>query len=403
VISLHDIEAARETIRGIAVETPCLPCQPFALALGLDLVFKHETLQLTGSFKVRGALNKIRSLSPREAEAGVITASAGNHAQGVAFAARREGIPALVVMPVTTPLVKIENTERLGARVLLHGETFGESHEEAWRLCRERRLTFIHPFDDELVIAGQGTIGLEILEQVPDVEAVVVPIGGGGLISGVAAAIKESRPAVRVYGVQTEAAPAMAESVRAGHRVEVPTRRSVAEGISVKQPGTITLECVRRWVDGIEVVSEDEIRAAIVDLIESGKVVAEGAAAAALAALRGGRLPELRGRKVAALLSGANIDVHLLSRIIDRSLVEHHRLVRFRTHVSDRPGALADLLNGIAAAGGNVVAIEHDRVFKHAGFWEAEVVVTLETRNAQHVADLERSLAQRGYDIEPLD
>jgi threonine dehydratase len=403
VISLHDIETARAAIRGVVVETPCISCMPFSRELGLDLWFKHETLQLTGSFKVRGALHKVRSLSPREAEAGVITASAGNHAQGVAFAAQREGIPAQVVMPVTTPLLKIENTRRLGARVLLHGETFGEAHEEAWRVCRERQLVFVPPFDDEQVIAGQGTIGLELLEQVPGLEAVIVPIGGGGLIAGIALALKESRPEVRVYGVQTEAAPAMAESVRAGHRVEVPTRRSVAEGISVKQPGELTYEQVRRYVDGIEVVSEDEIRTAIVDLIESGKVVAEGAAAATLAALRGGRLAELRGRRVVALLSGANIDIHLLSRLIDRSLVEHHRLVRFRTHVTDRPGALADLLSGIASAGGNVVAIEHDRVFKDAGFWEAEVEVTLETRNAQHIGELERSLAQRGYEIEPLD
>src|ERR1700730_4000352 len=289
VISLHDIETARATIRGVAVETPCMPCISFSPELGLDLWFKHETLQHTGSFKVRGALHKVRSLSPREAEAGVITASAGNHAQGVAFAAQREGIPAQVVMPVTTPLLKIENTRRLGARVLLRGETSGEAHEEAWRVCRERQLVFVPPFDDEQVIAGQGTIGLELLEQVPGLEAVIVPIGGGGLIAGIALSLKESRPEVRVYGVQTEAAPAMAESVRAGHRVEVPTRRSVAEGISVKQPGELTYEL--------------------------GRGVAEGAAAAALAALRGGRLGELRGRRVVALLSGANIDIHLLSRI----------------------------------------------------------------------------------------
>ncbi|MDP9122703.1 MAG: threonine ammonia-lyase [Acidobacteriota bacterium] len=403
MIGRSEIEAARASIRDLVPETPCLHSQAFSRELGVDAFFKYETLQLTGSFKVRGALNKIRSLSAAEVRGGVITASAGNHAQGVAWSASQVGVPATIVMPVTTPLIKVDNTERLGGRVVLSGETFNEAFEEAMRRCGEERLSFVHPFDDEQVIAGQGTVGLEILERVPDVEAVIVPVGGGGLIAGIATAIKLARPEVKVYGVQSEAAPAMTESFRAGRLVPHETVRSVAEGIVVKQPGQLTFDSIRRYVDDIQTVSEDEIRSAIVSVIETGKTIAEGAAAAVVAAMQGGRFPDTRGGKVVMVLSGANLDIHLLARIIDRSLVEHHRLVRFKTHVTDRPGALADLLRGIAGSGGNVVRIQHDRIWKHAGFWEAEVELTLETRNAAHIEELRRTLAQRGYEVERLD
>lgn len=403
MITTRDIEEARQRIQGVVKTTPCLMSRTFSNELRANTWFKYETLQLTGSFKVRGATNKIRCLEPAELEAGVITASAGNHAQGVAFSAAQTGTQATIVMPVTTPLVKVENTERLGGRVVLAGETFDEAYQEACRLQRERGLTFVHPFDDPQVIAGQGTIGLEILEQTPEVEAVIVPIGGGGLISGIATAIKEKRPNVRIYGVQTLAAPAMAESFRAGELVDRPSERSVAEGISVKRPGAITFEHVRRYVDDIETVSEDEIRAAIVRLLETGKTLTEGAAAVTLAAMASHRFPYTEGRNVVLVLSGGNIDIHLLSRIIDRSLVENHRLVRFRTHVHDRPGALSDLLRIIAQGGGNVVRIQHDRVFKHAGFWEAEVEITLETRNAGHIEELHQILRRDGYDVQRLD
>lgn len=403
LIVLQEIQAARAAIRGVAANTPCLRSLVFSTELGGDTYFKYETLQPTGSFKVRGAYNKIRSLSASEVAKGVITASAGNHAQGVALAGRLVGAPVTVVMPVITPLVKIASTERLGGRVVLAGESFDDAYDEAMRRCRAEGMTFVHPFDDPQVIAGQGTIGLEVLEQVPQAEAVVVPVGGGGLIAGIATAIKETRPAVRVYGVQTEAAPALAESFRAGRLVERAGERSVADGIAVKRPGELPFAHIQRYVDGIETVGEEQIRAAVVDLLEMGKTVAEGAAAAVLAALRAERFPGLRGGSAVLILSGANIDVHLLSRIIERSLVEHHRLARFRTHVTDRPGALADLLRGIAEAGGNVVRIQHDRVFKHAGFWEAEVQVTLETRNEEHVEELQRTLARQGFDVERLD
>jgi len=400
VIGLQDIEQARRRIGEVVTETPCLPSGTFSRQLGIHVHFKYETLQLTGSFKVRGAFNKISSLPRSQVEQGVITASAGNHAQGVAFSASQAGVPSTIVMPKTTPLIKIENTRRLGGRVVLAGEVFDEACDEARRLEAEKGLVFVHPFDDEQVIAGQGTIGLEILEQAPETEVVVVPIGGGGLIAGVAAAVKERKPSVKVYGVQTEAAPAMAESFRAGRIVTLPASRSVADGIAVKRPGELTFEYVRRYVDDVVTVSEEEIRLAVIRLLETGKTATEGAAAAAFAAVAGHRIPDLAGRHVVMVLSGANIDLALLARLIDRSLVESHRLVRFRTRVPDRPGGLADMLQVIAHHGGNVLRIQHDRVFMPAGLWEAQIDVTLETRNEEHIEELHQSLMAGGYEVE---
>jgi len=402
MITLKDVEEARARIGGIVQPTPCLRSWAFSEELGAHAWFKYETLQLTGSFKVRGAYNKIAGLPADEVRRGVITASAGNHAQGVAFSATQAGVPSIIVMPVTTPLIKIENTRRLGGEVVLAGEIFDEAYQEARRLERERGLVFVHPFDDEQVMAGQGTIGLEILEQTPEVEVVVVPIGGGGLISGIATAIKAKRPSVRIYGVQTAAAPAMAESFQAGQIRVCPAERSVADGIAVKTPGEHTFEHIRRSVDAVVTVSEDEIRAAMVRLVETGKTVTEGAAAVTLAAMAAHRIPDVAGRHVVMLLSGANVDVALLARIIDRYLVESRRLVRVRTHVPDRPGALAELLQVIGRHGGNVVRIQHDRVFMHAGFWEAQVDVTLETRNAGHIDELRQALHEKQYEVELL-
>lgn len=403
MIDLKDIEEARTRIREVVKNTPCLKSRTFSGELRTNAYFKYETLQLTGSFKVRGAYNKIGSLSPEELSRGVVTASAGNHAQGVAFSASQAGAPSTIVMPLTTPLIKIENTRRLGGRVVLAGEIFDEAYQEALSIAEREGLAFVHPFNDPLVIAGQGTIGLEILEQVPDVDVVVVPIGGGGLISGIATAVKERKPSVRVYGIQTAAAPSMAESFHARRILNCPAARSVADGIAVKQPGDLTFEHVLRYVDDVETVTEDQIRAAMIRMLEVGKTVTEGAAAAVLAAVQERRFPGLDGKNVVMVLSGANVDLALLARIIDQSLVESHRLVRLRTNVTDRPGALAGLLQAIAQCGGNVVRIQHDRVFKHAGFWEAQVDVTLETRNEEHIDELERALTGEGYQVERLD
>ncbi|MFL6196264.1 MAG: threonine ammonia-lyase [Thermoanaerobaculia bacterium] len=402
MISLKDIEQAKSRLCGVVQKTPCLLSRTFSEELGVRAWFKYETLQLTGSFKVRGAYNKISALPPEEAARGVITASAGNHAQGVAFSASQAGVASTIVMPVRTPLIKIENTRRLGGGVVLAGETFDEACEEALRLEQERGLVFVHPFDDEQVIAGQGTIGLEILEAAPEIEAIVVPVGGGGLIAGIATAVKETRPDVKVYGVQTASAPAMARSFGEGRILNCPTERSLADGIAVKKPGTRTFEHILKYVDGIVTATEDEIRASLIKLVEVGKSVVEGAAAIALAAVAGKHLPDLAGRNVAMVLSGANIDAALLARIIDRSLAESHRLVQIRTHVSDRPGALAELLQIIARHGGNVMGIQHDRVFMHAGLWEAQVDIILETRNSAHIGELRRAIVDNGYEVERL-
>lgn len=403
MIGLQDIQRAREVISGVVKTTPCMPSRNFSNELRANIWFKYETHQVTGSFKPRGAFNRIRSLTPEEQRKGVIAASAGNHAQGVAFSATQLGIPSTIVMPENTPLIKIDNTERLGGRVVLAGSGFDEAYREAERLAEQEGLVFIPPFEDERIIAGQGTVGLEILEQVPEVEAVILPIGGGGLISGTAVAIKEQKPSVKIYGVQTKAAPSMSESFRAGRLVICPVERSVADGIAVKRPGEITLEHVLRYVDDIETVSEDHIRQAVVNMLEVAKTVTEGSAAAVLAAMQQRRFPFTEGRNVVMVLSGANIDLPLLSRIIDRSLVDSHRLVRLRTHVTDRPGSLAELLGIIARGGGNVVRIQHDRLFKDAGFWEAEVVVALETRNEDHIQELLRALSKASYEVERLD
>lgn len=400
LISLQDIEAARARLQGVVKTTPCLLSQAFSHELGVRASFKYETLQLTGSFKIRGAANKILSLDGEAVRKGVITASAGNHAQGVAYAASQAGVPSTIVMPRTTPLIKIENTRRLGGDVVLAGDVFDDACDEARRLEREHGLIFIHPFDDERVIAGQGTIGLELLEQAPDMEVLVVPIGGGGLISGVATAVKELKPSVRIYGVQTAAAPAVAESFRAGHLLTLEAARSIADGIAVKKPGEHTFPHIRRYVDGIVTVGEDEIRTAIVRLLEAGKTLVEGAGAAVYAALAHRRIPDVTGRNVVMLLSGANIDIAILARLIDRTLVESRRLVRLRTHVPDVPGALAELLRVIGDEGGNVVRIQHDRVFMHSRFFEAKIDITLDTRNAEHIESIRRALKTFGYPVE---
>jgi threonine dehydratase len=397
VIELADIQQARNRIAGSVKETPCLESEVLSELCGVQLYLKYESLQRTGSFKPRGAINRLLCLGREERERGVIAASAGNHAQGVAYAAATVGAQSLIVMPETTPLVKITRTRELGARVELYGQSLDEALEQAYRLRDQKNLTFVHPFEDAEVIAGQGTVGLEILEQVPDLEAVVVPIGGGGLISGMATAIKAMRPEVEVLGVQSRAAPAMKRSFDSGelqqHRVE-PT---IAEGITLKSPGRNTFPIIQRLVDGIELVSEEEIEAAVVELLEVGKSLTEGAGAAGYCAVRQGRFPGLAGRRVVVVLCGANIDTNILGRIIERSLLKQHRLVRLRITIKDRPGGLSDLLDVVAEQGANVLHIHHDRVFTDTAFWQVEARLTLETRNREHIEELITALQAAGY------
>lgn len=397
MVSLSDIYAARERIGKRIKITPCLPAEELSERRGVEVYLKQESQQRTGSFKARGALNKLLAMADSERKAGVIAASAGNHAQGVAFAAAEVQAQATIVMPETTPIIKIARTRAYGAQVVLHGVDFDDAFGHAKALQANRNLTFVHPFDDPLIIAGQGTCGLEILEQVPDVEAVVVPIGGGGLISGVATAIKEQRPEIEILGVQSESAPAMKLSLDAGKLVERKSTPSIAEGITVKHPGEKTFEIVRKYVDDIELVSESAIERAVFELLETGKAIAEGAGAAPYAALMAECFPQLEGRKVVVLLSGANIDLNILNRIIERSLAKQSRLVRLHIRVQDRPGGLAALLAVVAQKEANVLRIEHHRVFTDTSFWETDIELTLETRDRAHIDGLIDALSTKGY------
>jgi threonine dehydratase len=351
---------------------------------------------MTGSFKERGALNRIALLTPEQAARGVIAASAGNHAQGVAYHATKRGIRSLIVMPLTTPLVKVTATREFGAEVLLHGANYDESYVEAVRLCAEKQLTFIHPFDDAGVMAGQGTIGLELLEQVPQLEAVVVPIGGGGLIGGVACAIKESRPDVRVVGVQTSRLASMQAAVEAHHPVTVDAATTIADGIAVRRAGNLTLPLVEHYVDEIVTVEEDEIASAILMLLEREKTLAEGAGAVALAALLQHRT-SLHGAHTAVLVCGGNIDVTLLSRIIERGLVQDGRMVRLRIYLLDKPGALHDLTRLIAGLHANIVDTLHNRAYYGVNLGDTVIDITMETRGPEHVAELLAALTAEGY------
>ena len=395
-IGLADVLTARERLRGSIYESPCPHSIMLSALTGQQVYLKLENLQMTGSFKERGALNRIALLTPEQAARGVIAASAGNHAQGVAYHATKRGIHALIVMPLTTALVKVTATRNFGAEVLLHGANYDEACAEAVRLCDEQHFTFIHPFDDPAVMAGQGVIGLELLEQVPQLEAVVVPIGGGGLIGGVACAIKESRPQVRVVGVQTSRLPSMRAAIEAHHPVTVGPATTIADGIAVRRAGDLTFPLVERYVDEIVTVEEDEIASAILMLLEREKTLAEGAGAAALAALLEHRT-SLHGAHTAVLVGGGNIDVTLLERIIERGLVKDGRLVRLRIVLLDKPGALHELTRLIASQRANIIDTLHNRAYYGVNLGDTVIDITMETRGPQHVAELLAALTAEGY------
>jgi threonine dehydratase len=395
-IGLADVLAARDRLRGSVYESPCPHSYTLSQLTGQEIYLKLENLQMTGSFKERGALNRIATLTPEQASRGVIAASAGNHAQGVAYHATKRGIRALIVMPLTTPLVKVTATKGFGAEVLLHGANYDEAYAEARRQCELQDLTFIHPFDDPDVMAGQGTIGLELLEQVPGLGAVVVPIGGGGLIGGIACAIKESNPAIKVIGVQTARLASMAEAVKAGEPVTIEPSTTIADGIAVRRAGELTLPMVEAYVDEIVTVEEDEIASAILMLLEREKTLAEGAGATALAALLQHRT-SLKREKTAVLVCGGNIDVTLLSRIIERGLVQDGRLILLRIHLLDKPGALADLTKLIASHRVNIVNTLYNRSYYGVNLGDTAIDITMETRGREHVEELLAALATHGY------
>ncbi len=400
MVTLQQIEDAQQRIGEAVYRSPCTRSEQFKDITDCSSLYcKLENLQRTGAFKERGALNKLLTLTPDERARGVIAASAGNHAQGLAYHSGRQGVNTTIVMPERTPLIKAARTRAYGARVVLHGTNFDEAYAEALRIQDRENRVFVHPFNDPLVIAGQGTIGLELLEQIPYMDMVVVPIGGGGLISGVACALKETNPRIKVIGVQASAIASMKASVDAGKLVELPAGTTIADGIAVRRPGDYTFEMIRRYVDDIVTVDEEEIANAILLLLEREKSVVEGAGAVSLAALLNGKIPAARGRKVVLLLSGGNIDVNLVSRIIERGLVKDGRLVRLVVRMPDRPGMLARLTAEIAQQGANVVEIYHNRAFSRAGLGEVAVEVTLETRGRGQIQELMASLSQNGWQV----
>lgn len=396
-LSLAGIQAARERLGDAIYRTPCERSETLSRLTGQNVFLKLENLQMTGSFKERGALNRIATLTPEQAREGVVAASAGNHAQGVAYHATRRGIRSVIVMPLATPLVKVQATRGFGAEVILHGANYDEACVEATRLCEAEGMSFIHPFDDALVIAGQGTIGLELLDQVEHLEAVVVPIGGGGLIGGIGCALKELRPEIRVIGVQTARLPSMERALQAGHPVTLDPATTIADGIAVRRAGATTYPLVRRYVDEIVTVNEDEIASAILTLLEREKTLAEGAGAAALAAVLQRRTSLPAFTRVAVLVCGGNIDVTLLSRIIERGLVQDGRLIRLRIHLLDRPGALADLTQIIANHRANIVDTLHNRAYYGVNLGDTVIDITMETRGREQVEELLRALTAAGY------
>jgi threonine dehydratase len=396
MIGLQDIQTARERIRNAIRVSPCTYSEAFSALTNNSIFLKLDNQQRTGAFKERGALNKLLTLTAEERSRGVIAASAGNHAQGVAYHAGRHGIHARIVMPLPTPLTKVSSTRAYGADVLLHGANYDEAYAKAVEQSRAEGLTLVHAFDDDAVIAGQGTLGLEILEQHPDVEAVVVPIGGGGLIGGIACAVKETNPAVTVYGVQPAKIASMKAAVLEGKPVTLAAAATIADGIAVRRAGERTLPMVQKYVDDIVTVEEEEIANAILLLLEREKTLAEGAGAAAIAAMLNRKLP-LAGKRVAVLVCGGNIDVTLLSRIIERGLVKDGRLVRLRVHLPDYPGALHRLTGILAEHRANIVETSYDRAYHNVNLGDTAIDITMETRGPDHIAELIAALVAAGY------
>jgi len=400
-VTLEAIEGALARIRDAICVSPCAQSSALSALTGSPVFLKLENLQRTGAFKERGALNKLLLLTPEERKRGLITASAGNHAQGVAYHAGRLGIRAEIWMPLTTPLVKVSATRQYGAEVVLHGTNFDEAYEGAQEHCRETGLTFVHPFDDESVIAGQGTLALEVLQQVPNLEAVIVPVGGGGLISGMAVALKETNRNIRVIGVQTSLLPSMVAAVREGHPVKVPGVTTLADGIAVRVAGEKTLPLVRKYVDDLVVVDEEEIANAVLFLLEREKTLAEGAGACGVAALLHRKVSAI-GKTTAVIVSGGNMDVNLLARIIERGLVKGGRLVRLRIVLPDHPGALHQLTNVIATHRVNIVETSYHRAFYGASLGHTVIDLTMETRGPEHSDELIEALRQAGYNHERI-
>ncbi len=396
MISLDKIYHARYVLKEVIRDTDVI----YAPRLNPDaqVYLKTENLQITGSFKVRGAYYKISQLSDEEKARGVIACSAGNHAQGVALAAQKAGIKAVICLPDGAPISKVEATKRYGAEVVLVEGVYDDAYERALQLRDERGYTFIHPFDDEAVIEGQGTIGLELMEQLPDLDAVIVPVGGGGLISGLAFAVKALNPAVKVYGVQAAGAPSMVNSIHQKEIVHLPTVSTIADGIAVKVPGENTFALTSQYVDDVVTVTDDEIAAAILALMEQQKLVTEGAGAISVAAAMFNKVP-VKGKKVVCLLSGGNVDVSILSRVIDRGLLMSGRRCQLTIELVDKPGQLEKVAGCIAREGGNVVSVHYEHANEGSDINGCYLRLELETRNFEHIKTIRQSLKAQGFKL----
>ncbi len=396
MLEISEIFNAAAVLKGVARKTAIIPAPK--VNPEVETYLKTENLQLTGSFKLRGAYYKISQLSPEEKKRGVIACSAGNHAQGVALGATHNGIKSLICLPAGAPISKVEATKGYGADVCLVPGVYDDAYAKAIELQKEHGYTFVHPFDDEKVIAGQGTIGLEILEQMPDVQAVVVPIGGGGLISGVAFAVKTLRPDVKVFGVQASGAPSMATSLKEGKIAHLNDVNTIADGIAVKEPGINTFDICNKYVDQVVTVSDEEIAAAILLLLEQQKLVSEGAGAVSVAAVMFDKIP-VKGLKTVCLVSGGNIDVTTLSRVITRGLSKAGRNYTFIIDLPDKPGQLSGVCAAIANQGGNVISVNHERINTTATISGCTIRVELETRDAAHIDAIRTALKAQGYDV----
>lgn len=397
MLTIDKIYDAARVLENVVRHTQLIEAPRLGADCGCEVYLKPENLQLTGSFKVRGSAYKISQLTEEEKSHGVIACSAGNHAQGVALAATKQGIRSVICLPSSAPISKVEATRRYGAEVCLVDGVYDDAYAEAIRQRDEKGYTFIHPFDDDDVIAGQGTIGLEIMNELPDVDAVVVPVGGGGLISGVAYALKTLKPSIKIYGVQAAGAPSMFNAVHTGKADALPSVSTFADGIAVKCPGANTFEYCKKYVDEIVTVSEDEISAAILHLIENQKLTAEGAGAVSVAAVKFGKIP-VRGKKVVCLVSGGNIDVTILSRVIDRGLHKSGRACSIVIELIDKPGQLEAVSHIIAQHGGNVVSVHHEH-------GDAQAVngcflrIGMETKSFEHIEEIRSALFANGFKL----